>query len=108
MDVADVVQTVITIGGAILAVAAGVSAIYIQWVYRQRHEEALFLSRLVTRDIRVAVASVVILGYIVLNFLGYGLGKPWGSLIISVSIMVMMFGPISDALLWRKERRDKK
>jgi hypothetical protein len=106
-DFANLVTLVVTGVSAFVALAAGVSALYIYYVYHQRHEDALFLTRLVHRDLRVSLASAVILIYIVLALSGFSLGKPWGALIIGGAITIMMIGPISDALLWKKERSKK-
>jgi divalent metal cation (Fe/Co/Zn/Cd) transporter len=107
VDIAETVELVITIAALAVAVASMLAAVYIVNIYRQRHEEALFLDRLVKRDIRVSIASAVILAYIALALLDLSPGRPWGSLIISLCVMAMMYGPISDALLWFRERRKK-
>lgn len=102
---ADLVNAIIAIVFGVVALASGVAALYILWVYRQRKEEALFLTRLVHRDIRVSLASMVILGLIVLARLGLTLPQPLGGLVAGGAVVAMMVGPISDALLWRRERK---
>lgn len=98
------------LAGAV-ALAAVASGVYIGWVYRQRREEALFLTRLVYRDIRVSAASAVILGVIVIALYGQVQENEIApdrlvlSAIITFAVCLMMYGPISDALLWRRERR---
>ena len=99
------IEIITTAAAAIIAVASVISAIYIVYVYRRRNEEALFLTRLVHRDVRVSIASAVILGYIVLALTGNSPGRPWGSVIIAAAVGVMMLGPCGDAYLWWKERR---
>lgn len=101
----NVVEIAISVFCLVVAVAAVVSGGYIAWVYRERHEDALFLTRLVYRDIRVAIGSAVILVYIVAALLGLSPGRPWGALVIGLIVSVFMYGVVSDALLWRRERR---
>lgn len=101
----DPITLTIIVALLITAVTASLSGAYITWVYHQRTEEALFLTRLVHRDLRVAIASAVIVLYMALSLAGFGLGRPWGAVAIGIPIIVLMIGPIGDALLWRKERR---
>lgn len=89
-----------------VAASAGLSGLYIWYVYRQRHEEALFLTRLVHRDLRVAIASILTGLLIAVALLGQGiLLRPWGTLIIGFCLSALMYGVVSDAILWRRERR---
>lgn len=104
IELVEAFSTVLAFG---FAIAAIISAAYCFWIYRQRNEEALFLDRLVRRNIRVAIAAAVIFVYIFLSRLELTPGRPWGGLIITIAVIAMMYGPISDALLWRKERRQK-
>jgi hypothetical protein len=32
-------------------------------------------------------------------------GRPWGAVLIACAVILMLVGPIDNALLWRKERR---
>lgn len=102
---ATVVTLIVTVVFGVVALAAVVSASYIAYVYSQRNEEALFLTRLVHRDIRVSAASAVMLIYIILSLAGFSLGRPGGAVVIGGAIVLLMIGPISDAYLWWKERR---
>lgn len=104
----QLVELAVTVVDIIVAVAAIVSAVYIVYIYRQRHESALFLDRLVRRNIRVSIASAVIVLYIVLSLFHLSPGRPWGAVIISLAVVAMMWGPTSDALLWHKERGARK
>ncbi len=99
------VEALIGIIALAIAVASVVSGLYVYRVYTQRHEEALFLTRLVHRDIRVSIASAVIGGIIAFAYLAEPLPRPWGGLLIGGALIAMMLGPVSDALLWRKERQ---
>lgn len=104
-DFTALVTLLVTVVCIAVAVAAVASGAYIAWVYRQRNEEALFLARLVTRDLRCSAAALIIGVYIAAALLGYSLGRPWGALVIAAAVVVLMVGVIDDALLWRKERR---
>lgn len=99
------VEAVVGLVALAVAVACVVSGAYVFHVYQQRHEEALFLTRLVHRDVRVSIASSLIAGVIAWAYLVEPLPRPWGGLVIGAALIVMMTGPISDALLWRRERR---
>ena len=103
----SLVTLVVTLIDVAIAIGAVISTLYIIYVYRQRREEALFLTRLVHRDIRVGVGGGIIVGYIALSYSGYTLGPPWGGLIISLAVALMLIGPIDDAILWFRERRRK-
>ena len=105
--VAELVTIIVLVVAAVTAVAAIISSVYIGWIFNQRQEDALFLTRLVHRDIRVSLASAVILGYLALVMLGYSLGKPWGALVIGIPVIIMMWGPVSDARLWHSERTER-
>jgi hypothetical protein len=97
---------VLTVGGSILmSVAAVVSGLYVIYVYRNRYEEAPFLTRLVHRDVRVSTASTVILVYLAFALSGVSLGPPWGGLLIAIAVWTMEYGPIEDAITWWRERR---
>lgn len=102
----------VTLGVVIACLATGaasvVSSFYIVYVYRQRTEEALFLDRLVRRDVRVAVAAAVILAYLAVSLTGHPLDRPWGAVLIGGAVIVMQIGPVGDALLWFLERRRTK
>jgi uncharacterized membrane protein YfcA len=102
------VEAAIGIVALVIALSCVMSGAYVYSVYRQRHEEALFLTRLVHRDIRVSAASAVIAGIIAVAYLAEPLPRPWSGLLIGGALIVMMLGPVSDALLWRKERRRPK
>ena len=99
------VEAVVGLIALAIAMACVVSGAYVYYVYRQRHEEALFLTRLVHRDVRVSIASAVIAGIIAIAYLAEPLPRPWGGLLIGGALIAMMLGPVSDALLWRKERQ---
>ena len=105
MQLVDIITWGTVLVAAIVAIASIASSFYIAWVYRQRKEESAFLTHLVNRDIRVSLASAWILGYIAVALAGYSLARPWGALAIGIPVVVMMIGPISDAWLWRSERR---
>lgn len=110
---ADAVDLEVLVGLAALAlsVTCVIAGVYIHHVYRQISErpeakEARFLTRLVHRDLRVSAASGVIALLVVNSYIGTGpLPRPWGALLVGGALMVMMAGPIGDALLWRKERQ---
>lgn len=95
------------------AIAAGISGAYITWVYRQRREQAVYLTLLVRRDQRIAVGGLLILvvgGYALLRFAfpdaGLpGLVAPWTTVVIVVAIELMLWGVIADALQMRRDRR---
>lgn len=106
-DFVEAVETATIFVTAALAIVSIGSAVYTVNIYRQRHEEALFLTRLIKRNVRVATAAAVILIYLALALSDYGLGRPWGAVVIAGSVGAMLYGPISDALLWHKERRSK-
>jgi len=105
------VEVSVTLLAVLFSAAAIVSAAYIVWVYRHRNVTPdqrvgeLFLTRNVVRDVRVAVCATIILGYLALALAGYGLGRPWGAIVIGIPVIVLLYGPTGDALLWRKERR---
>jgi uncharacterized protein (DUF2062 family) len=101
----SLVTLAVTVIDVALALAAVLSTIYIVHVYRQRKEEALFLTRLVHRDIRVGIGGGIIVAYIALAYSGYTLGAPWGGLIVSLAVGLMLIGPIDDAIQWFRERR---
>lgn len=102
------VELAVIAAAAFACLAAIVSGLYIWLVYDQRDREdsrdALFLTRLVIRDLRVAVCGAIILGYLALSTAGLGLGRPWGAIIVGVPVIILLYGPTSDALLWRRER----
>ncbi len=102
------VEAIIGVLALAIALICVVSGTYVYAVYRQRHEEALFLTRLVHRDVRVSLASAVIAGVIAWSYLLDPLPRPWGALLTGAALIVMMLGPIDDALLWRRERNRPK
>jgi hypothetical protein len=99
------VEAIVGILALAIAIVCVMSGAYVYRVYRLRHEEALFLTRLVHRDIRVSIASAVIAGLIAYAYLFEPLPRPWSGVLIGGALIVMMYGPISDAMLWRSERR---
>lgn len=105
------VELIVGLAALVLGIVCVISGVYIQRVYgeiakRPDAKEALFLKRLVARDLRVAAASGTISALIVGSYLiGQPLPKPWGAVITGGALMVMMAGPIGDALLWRRERK---
>lgn len=98
------VEAIVGVIALITAVVSVISGAYVYWVYSQRTEEALFLTRLVHRDVRVSISSALIAGVIAWAYLVEPLPRPSGAVIIGAALIVMMTGPISDALLWRRER----
>lgn len=88
---------------SIFAVIAGA---YIVKVYRERHEDAPFLTRLVKRDVRVATGGLLIVAVVVYTLITYALPqlgwefipRPWASVLIGLAIGLMEWGVISDAL----------
>jgi hypothetical protein len=105
MTFVDIVNSAVILAASLACIGAVVSGGYILWIYRQRFESALFLDRLVNRDLLAAACGAVILAYLALALSGYSLGKPWGAIVIGVPGILLLWGPTSDALLWRKERR---
>lgn len=108
----DLLTLAFTALDAFVALASVIASIYIVYVYGQVPDgkdkaEAVFLARLVHRDVRVSAAAALILGYIALSLSGTKLGTPWGAVLISIAVVAMMIGPIGDAYLWWKERRSK-
>lgn len=87
------------------SLAAVASGLYVTWIYRHRHEEAPFLTRLVRRNQRVALAATVILVYLALALSDFGLGRPWGAVIIGGAVCLLLVGVIDDAVTWYRERR---
>lgn len=103
-ELIEMVESSVLVVCGFIAVAAIISGVYIVHVYRQRHEDALFLERLVKRDVRVCVAAAVILVYLALAMADLTPGRPWGAVIIAAAVIAMLVGPVDDALLWRRER----
>lgn len=101
----EAVELAVLLICALFATSAIASGVYIVWVYRQRQEDALFLERLVKRDVRVCVAAAVILIYLALAMADLTPGRPWGAVIIAAAVIAMLIGPTDDAVLWWKERR---
>lgn len=109
----DGVTLLVAIVVAVESVAALVAAGYIVKVYRERREDAPFLTRLVKRDVRVALGGLliaVLVAYALLVFAAPDLGltfipRPWPSLIIAVAVGLMEWGVISDALTFYQERK---
>lgn len=93
-------------------VVALIATAYIVRVHAPLRGQAPFLDRLVARDIRVSLAGAAIgfvavysLLRVALPSLGLGpLMPPLGALIIGVSLAVLLLGPISDAIVIRRER----
>lgn len=101
----ELIESTVVYLAAFVAIVAIISTLYIVNIYRQRHQEALFLTRLVVRDVRVGVCAAVILIYLALALSDRGLGRPWGAIVIGIPVIVMLYGPTSDAMLWWRERR---
>lgn len=104
MPVTDFVEHLVTYWLIALVTAAAISGLYILHIYRRRHESALFLDRLVKRNLRVVVCALVIGGYLLISLFGLSLGRPWGYVVIAAAVTGLIWGPISDALLWFRER----
>jgi len=85
----------------------------VKWYLPVRGQSS-FLDRLVTRDVRVALAGVVIGGVVIYSLLRYSLPElglppilpPFGTIIIGSVLAVLLWGPISDWLTLRREQRD--
>jgi uncharacterized membrane protein YbhN (UPF0104 family) len=101
----DPATFVIVVSCLVMAVIAGISGGYIWHVYRQRHEEAVFLTLLVRICLRVSFAATWILVYLALALSGFSFGRPWGAAAIAVPILAMLTVPITVAELWFRERR---
>lgn len=105
------VELIVGLAALAIGIVCVISGIYIWRIYgeikkKPDAKDALFLRRLVARNIRVAAASGVVSLLVVNSYLGSGpLPRPWGALILGACLLVYMTGPIGDALLWRKERR---
>lgn len=99
---AEAIVALLALGMAVACIVAGG---YIWYVYERRNEDALFLTRLVHRDIRVSLASALIAAVIAWAYLFEPLPRPWGGIIIGTALIAMMLGPVDDALLWFRERR---
>jgi hypothetical protein len=104
-DIVPYVESAVLVLSVAFAAAAAVSGVYIWYVYRQRHEDALFLDRLFRRDMRVSIAGIVILVDLAAIMLNLDPGRPWNSVIIGTAVIAMLYGPTSDAILWFRERR---
>jgi len=103
-------------GLIVLALAFEIPACLIAVVYILRVQwpvrgQAPFLDRLVKRDVRVALSGLVIGSVIVYNLLrlaGFNLSpipSPWSSVLIGCALIVLLWGPIDDALATWRERR---
>lgn len=92
-------------------VAVLVAVAYILRRYSQLDDKAPFLTRLVHRDVRIALAGVIIGATIVYSLVRYSLPQldlgpllpPLGALAVGIPLAVLMYGPISDAVQWWKE-----
>lgn len=91
------------------SVLAIVAAGYIVRVYRARHEDAPFLTRLVKRDVRVAAGGLLITIVVVYSLVAFAfewdfIPRPWASVLIGLGIALMEYGVISDAIVFYRER----
>lgn len=93
--------------------AALIAVAYIVRVQRPVKGQAPFLDRLVKRDLRVALAGLVIGTIIAYSLLRFALPEwnlpqiapPWSSVFIGGALIVLLIGPIDDALtIWRERR----
>jgi uncharacterized BrkB/YihY/UPF0761 family membrane protein len=104
-DFNALVTNTVTLLLTLMAIASVISGAYIVWIYRRRGEEAPFLTRLVVRDVRVAIAAFVIAVYIIVSLSGYGFPRPWGAVVVGGAVAAMLFGVIDDAWTWYWQRR---
>lgn len=103
---------VIALGLGAECVAVLISVAYILRRYSQLDDKAPFLTRLVHRDVRIALVGTLIGAVIVYSLARYALPQldlspfvpPFGALLIGVPLAVLLWGPISDALQWRREQ----
>ncbi len=88
-----------------------VAGLYVRWVNGQRKEESRYLDMLISRDTRVALgcgALTLLTVFALVRVINPGippLPQPWGAIWLVVSLVPMMWGPISDALQFRRDRR---
>lgn len=90
----------------VLAVVSIPAGLYIIHVYRMRHEEAPFLTRLVMRNMR-SWAAVMLLLVLVIGLLTRVVARPWGTLTICLAITIFAWGLLDDARTFFVERRNE-
>lgn len=79
--------------------------------YRVRLVESLFFRRLVRRNIRVAWIAGGLIGLLVFYGLiswTFGLPpipRPWGTVLLALALIVLLYGPIDDELAVRRIAR---
>lgn len=100
------VEAIVGIVAAAFGIACVLAGVYILYVYRQRNEDAPFLTRLVHRDLRVSIASAGIAALVFVSYVLEPLPRPWGAVVIGVCLIAMQYGPIEDAIQWFRERRE--
>jgi hypothetical protein len=97
-------EGIATLWFVVLAVACIPAGLYILHIYRQRYEEAPFLTRLVLRDIRVWLGAMLLL-VLVAAALAHLVSRPWGTLTICAAVTVFIWGLLDDAVVFYRERK---
>jgi hypothetical protein len=98
----------------ILAIAAIVSYHYVRRVAGDGIQRSLMLRRIVYRNRRVALGGSIIGLLIAYTLLRLSVPQwnlpaiqpPWTSILIAVSVDLMLWGPIADAISFYRIRRD--
>lgn len=111
MDEATLIISVLLLVEAIAAIAG---AIYVALALAPDRGKEPFLDRLVNRNLRVAVAGAPIVVIVVYSLIRFGLPHfalgpltpPFGALLIGISMALLLWGPISDAITIWRERHD--
>lgn len=111
MDSVTLVLALLLLAEACIAVGA---TVYIASVTAPVKGQERFLDRLVHRDKRVAFAGAPIVFVIVYSLVRFavpelGLGPlmaPFGALMIGIPLAVLLWGPIDDAIVIVRERRN--
>jgi hypothetical protein len=108
----DAATLLVALSLIVVGIAAAISGVYIVYVYSQRDGDSLYLRRLVIRDLLVAFVPWLTDFLVIYGFLVYAypetfspLPRPIGSLVIGVTLVVLRWGVISDALRFREDRR---
>jgi multisubunit Na+/H+ antiporter MnhF subunit len=109
----DGITAALTLFMSVEVVIALVAAAYIVSVYRPVRGQAPFFDRLAVRDAAAAMAGAVIGAVAIYSLLRY-IQPEWGlapliqpvpAILVGVPIVVLLYGPIADAIaIWRSRR----
>jgi hypothetical protein len=114
MNPIDLFATFMVLSMVVLSATAIVSWLYVRWVVKQAKEPPRELRRILTRDGRIALGALIIgsmTAYSLIRFIDPRLlppiPSPWGLIVASFGVDLLLWGVTDDALTFRRYRRER-